>query len=58
MNKVLLSEDIIGVIRSFYLCNDGDESTTDLILSIGSVLLGISQDAVLEMITSINPCIE
>lgn len=50
MNMILFPEDIANVIQSFYLCNDGDESTTELILSIGAELLDISHDAMLEMI--------
>ena len=53
MNTMLFPEDVANVIQSFYLFNDGDESTTDLILNIGAELLDISQDEMLDMITKI-----
>lgn len=29
-------EDVINIIRSYCLANDGDEATTDLLLAIGA----------------------
>lgn len=40
-----------NVIQSFYLCNKGDEATTDLLLTVGAELLDVSTDKMLEMIT-------
>lgn len=40
-----------NVIQSFYLCNKGDEATTDLLLTVGAEILDISPDKMLEMIT-------
>lgn len=50
MNQIILSEDVIEVIKSFLSCNDGDEATKSLILSIGSELLDVSVDTLLEML--------
>ena len=50
MNTLIFPEDVTNVIQSFYMCNDGNESTTDLILAIGAELLDISIDTMLEMI--------
>lgn len=50
MNKVLFYEDITNVIRSFYLCNNGDDATTNLVLAIGAELLDISSDKMLGMV--------
>ena len=44
MNTMLFPEDVANVIQSFYLCNKGDEATTDLLLAVGP-------DKMLEMIT-------
>lgn len=41
-------EQIFSVIREFYKNNEGDESTTDLILAIGAELLNLSKDQLLE----------
>lgn len=51
MNTMLFPEDVANVIQSFYLCNKGDEATTDLLLSVGAEFLDISPDKMLEMIT-------
>ena len=51
MNTMLFPEDVANVIQSFYLCNKGDEATTDLLLTVGAELLDISSDKMLEMIT-------
>lgn len=50
MNRLILPEDVIQVIKSFLSCNDGDEATESLILSIGSELLDVSVDTLLEML--------
>ena len=52
MNNPITSEDVLGVIKQFYLLNEADEATTDIILAIGAEILGISQDTVLEKITA------
>ena len=49
--QTLELEDVATVIQSFYLCNKGDEATTDLLLTVGAELLDISPDKMLEMIT-------
>lgn len=40
-------EQIVSVIREFYKNNEGDESTTDLILAIGAELLNLSKGQLL-----------
>ena len=50
MNTILFPEDVMNVIQSFYMCNDGDEATVDLVLSIGAELLDVSPDEMLNMI--------
>lgn len=50
MNTMLFPEDVANVIQSFLLCNQGDDATEDLIISIGAELLDISPDAMLEMV--------
>lgn len=50
MNTIIFPEDVANVIQSFYLCNEGDDATVDLILAIGAELLDISSDTMLEMI--------
>lgn len=50
MNTMLFPEDIANVIQSFCLCNDGDEAAINLILAVGSELLDISTDMMLEMV--------
>ena len=52
MNNPITSEDVLGVIKQFYLLNEADEATTDIILAIGAEILGISPDTVLEKITA------
>ena len=51
MNNPVTSEDVLGVIKQFYLLNEADEATTDIILAICAEILGISPDTVLEKIT-------
>lgn len=50
MNQILLPEDVVHVMDSFCRCNEGDESSTNLILNIGAELLDISPDKLLNMI--------
>ena len=50
MNTMLFPEDVANVIQSFLLCNQGDDATEDLIISIGAELVDISPDAMLEMV--------
>jgi hypothetical protein len=40
-------DDIVGAVRDFYKVNDGDEATTDIILDLGSEILGCSVDELL-----------
>lgn len=49
MNQMLFPEDVINVVQSFCMCNDGDDATCDLILAIGAELLDISVDTMAEM---------
>lgn len=52
MNMMIFPEDVVNVIRSFYLYSNDDKADADIIiLSIGAELLGISQDKMLEMIS-------
>ena len=50
MNKIIDTEDVIGVIKNFLSCNEGDEATECLVLSIGAEILGVSVDTLFEMI--------
>lgn len=50
MNKVVVAEDVVETIKSFLSYNEGDETTEELILSIGAEMLDISIDTMLEMI--------
>lgn len=50
MNQIIVTEDVIEVIKSFLSCNEGDEATEHLILSIGAEMLDVSVDTMLEMI--------
>jgi hypothetical protein len=43
VNSVIYSEDVVAVVKNFY-------ATTDLILCIGSEILNISQDPMLELL--------
>lgn len=49
MNEIIFPEDVLNVIQSFMACNDGDESTQSLIISIGAELLDVSTDRLIEM---------
>lgn len=37
-------EDVISIIRSYCLANDGDEATTDLLLAVGAEILSVSAE--------------
>jgi len=50
MNTIIFPEDVDNVIKSFFMCNEGDEATTDLILAIGAEFLDISSDEMYERI--------
>lgn len=50
MNTYITPDDIIAVVKSFLLCNEGDEPTEILILAIGAELLDVSIDKLLEML--------
>ena len=50
MNKIIETEDVIEVVKSFLSCNDGDEASELLILSMGAELLDVSVDTLLDMI--------
>ena len=52
MNNPIAPEDVLGVIKEFYLLNEADEATTAIILAIGAEILGVSSDTVLEKITT------
>lgn len=49
MNNWIEPINVIEVAKSFIEINKGDESTTNLIIAIGSELLDISPDKFLEM---------
>ena len=53
-NTVVDAEDVIAVIKQFYLLNEADEATTDIILAIGSELLNVSADRMLELLDEAN----
>ena len=43
-------EDVINIIRSYCLANDGDEATTDLLLAVGAEILGVSTEEMQKML--------
>lgn len=43
-------EDVISIIRSYCLANDGDEATTDLLLAVGAEILGVSTEEMQKML--------
>jgi hypothetical protein len=47
-------EDVVAVIKSFLDYNAGDEATECLILSIGTELLDISEETLMQMIEEEN----
>lgn len=51
MNELIFPEDVANVVQTFYLINEGDEASANLILGIGAQLLDVSEDRMLEMIT-------
>lgn len=50
MNRMITPEDVVTVMKSFLACNEGDESTECLILSIGAELLDVSEETLIEII--------
>ena len=50
MNAIIFPEDVDNVIQSFMMCNEGDETTENLILAIGAEMLDISSDEMYERI--------
>lgn len=50
MNNIINAESAVSVIGTFLKHNSGDESTEELIISIGCELLDVSQDRLIEMI--------
>lgn len=50
MNRFIVAEDVIGVIKNFLFYNEGDEATEMLVLAIGATILGVSVDRLLEII--------
>lgn len=50
MKTMLFDDDVIPVIKEFFLANSGDEDTQSLILAIGADILDVSDDTMLEMI--------
>ena len=50
MNKTVDAESIVSVIGTFLDLNAGDEATEELIINIGSELLNVSQDKMLELL--------
>ena len=49
MNEVIYWEDVVETIKSYFKCNDGDEATQDLIISIGAEILNVSWDTLNDM---------
>ena len=54
MNTMITPEDVVEVIKSFLACNEGDEATECLILSIGAEMLDVSEETFMEMIEKQN----
>ena len=50
MRHVVFLEDVVNVIQSFCMLNEGDDATTALILSIGAQLLDIFTNEMYELI--------
>lgn len=50
MNEIITPEDVVAVVKSFLTCNEGDETTECLMLSIGAELLDVSEETLIEMI--------
>lgn len=55
MNTVIFPEDVANVIQSFYLANEGDDDTTDLIIAIGAELLDIPFVKMSDMVVPGSP---
>lgn len=54
MNTMITPADVVEVIKSFLACNEGDEATECLILSIGAEMLDVSEETFMEMIEKQN----
>lgn len=52
MNHIVNGDGVISVIGTFLDCNEGDEATEQLIINIGCELLDISQDKLIELVSS------
>ena len=50
MLQVIDAFDVIDTIKRFMAMNEGDEATEDIILAIGSEILGVSTDALYEAV--------
>ncbi len=50
MNTVLYPEDVVNAVRAFIKVNSGDENSVKLLLNVGSELLDVSVDTLLEML--------
>ena len=50
MNKLIMPEDVVEVMKSFLAYNEGDEATECLILSIGAELLDVTEETLMKMI--------
>ena len=50
MNTMITPEDVVDVVKSFLDCNEGDEATECLILSIGAEMLDVSEETLMTMI--------
>jgi len=50
MNNWIEPINVIEVVKSFCMANDGDESTTDIIVSMGAALLDVSEDEMMDII--------
>lgn len=49
MNHWIEPVNVIEVVKSFCMANDGDDATTNLIIAIGAELLDVSEDRIMEM---------
>lgn len=50
MNTVVHADDVISVIKEFVNCNAGDDATVNILLAVGSELLNVSTDKMLELL--------
>lgn len=58
MNDIVCAEDVISVIKRFYKLNEADEATTSIILVIGSDILDISVDSMLDLVLGEEECLQ